>query len=190
MTSIAAAACAVFIGLSAASAEAAVVMDTSGVVGPGPYISIDMVPLNNGITYSYSLFLESQRVLPPAGNSPYLYEVLSANDYFADGTYDTGFTDYYDGVPISSPVATSYGLKGSFSTPADYITRYTNDYYEVGNYSTYLWFELTYADDAVGKPYRFILSTAPEPSTWAMMLLGVFGLGAALRASRRRPARA
>ena len=30
--------------------------------------------------------------------------------------------------------------------------------------------------------------TAPEPATWAMMLIGFFGLGGALRASRRRTA--
>ncbi|HEY5290401.1 MAG TPA: PEPxxWA-CTERM sorting domain-containing protein [Caulobacteraceae bacterium] len=33
-----------------------------------------------------------------------------------------------------------------------------------------------------------ILSSVPEPATWAMMLLGLSGLGAAIRVSRRRAA--
>jgi PEP-CTERM motif-containing protein len=35
-----------------------------------------------------------------------------------------------------------------------------------------------------------VLATVPEPATWAMMLLGLFGLGAALRTGRRCSARA
>ena len=34
----------------------------------------------------------------------------------------------------------------------------------------------------------FSVSAAPEPATWALMFLGVFGIGAVLRSARRSPA--
>jgi hypothetical protein len=42
------------------------------------------------------------------------------------------------------------------------------------------------APDAVGQAFSLTVSTAPEPSTWALMLAGFFGAGFALRRTRRK----
>ena len=41
--------------------------------------------------------------------------------------------------------------------------------------------DVTFGSSTVG-------SGAPEPATWAMMLMGLGGLGAAMRSARRKPA--
>ena len=46
-------------------------------------------------------------------------------------------------------------------------------------------FNETIAASAIGQPFTFTVSTSvPEPATWGMLVMGVFGLGAVLR--RRR----
>ncbi len=51
----------------------------------------------------------------------------------------------------------------------------------------YYFFEETIAASAVGQPFTLTVSTpVPEPATWALLLAGVFGLGAVLRRQKQR----
>jgi hypothetical protein len=43
-----------------------------------------------------------------------------------------------------------------------------------------------FTSDVYSNGSTFNVGAVPEPSTWALMLMGVFGLGAVLRSSRRR----
>ena len=78
----------------------------------------------------------------------------------------------------------------------------TNDFtLSITGFSTAPGFNnLTYAQVASGNNVFFtqgptgtvtvtpVVASAPEPATWAVMVLGLFGLGAAMRAARRRAA--
>jgi hypothetical protein len=45
---------------------------------------------------------------------------------------------------------------------------------------------IAFTSDIYSNGSTFNVGAVPEPSTWALMLMGVFGLGAVLRSSRRR----
>jgi hypothetical protein len=82
-------------------------------------------------------------------------------------------------------------------TPQDLTQKVITDYNIVGTYggghptevvdTTHLWdyFQGTVTDPVSGAP---IVTGVPEPSTWAMMLIGLLGLGAWFHRSRRTAA--
>lgn len=47
-----------------------------------------------------------------------------------------------------------------------------------------------YGENVVSDRLHVVVAEVPEPATWAMMLVGLSGMGAALRSQRKRPAAA
>jgi hypothetical protein len=104
-------------------------------------------------------------------------------------------------VPADSADVTST-LSG-YVGPADPLSTYTSANYEAvvghtGPFGNPGGFSLSGVDTNfslnVGQPDPFVYAVygyqvaVPEPAAWTMMLLGLFGLGAALRSRRRQPA--
>jgi hypothetical protein len=82
---------------------------------------------------------------------------------------------------LTGPGATHPNTPGesqSFSATNVFLPAGTIIDYGVNNDGNFL-------DDSTGLGLTF--TTVPEPGAWAMMLIGVAGLGATLRASRRKP---
>jgi hypothetical protein len=94
-----------------------------------------------------------------------------------------GWLDFYhDGVSILNEAATPYGN-------LFYAT--TEQFYALSD-SNQLSFLQKFPNNSGTKTYDLVgggtltLTEVPEPATWAMMLIGFGGLGAALRMNRRR----
>jgi hypothetical protein len=120
--------------------------------------------------------------------------LLSGTYYGLGGERDltdaTSFSVYF------APWGPGFSVSGPGYTLDDQLDRYFGPYL-TGNLTTPLSLSLVAAPDYGGGYHSALfdgggsvlfnvsLSPAPEPATWALMLTGFFGLGAALR--RRRP---
>jgi hypothetical protein len=120
------------------------------------------------------------------------------------GGFTTGFSFYYSAVVYPGSVSVFSGLDGTGTELATINLAVTPSGGGICNTSYCPWFPtgVTFAGTAesvvFGGSANFIGFDAitlgsstpgvPEPSTWAMMLLGVAGLGATLRSTRRKPA--
>jgi len=97
-------------------------------------------------------------------------EITSPNFQFIEQLLPSNATFY----------ETAAGYAGTFSVGPPHFDAdsHSEDYGSVG-------FRI-YVKDGENAPYVFTVATIPEPATWAIMLLGFGGIGAALRSHRRR----
>lgn len=88
----------------------------------------------------------------------------------------TSTTTHYSGTGY---YGTTNKLIEGFSGPASDISNYTS--YEDTNYMAYL---IAKAAPNTSVKYTLKITNAPEPATWALMILGFGGIGAAVRRKR------
>jgi hypothetical protein len=128
------------------------------------------------------------------------FNPLNSNtDPSVNGTYD-----YSTSFVVSGPVSSSVGeLKGQFAAdnevasialngvkiytgPTDGSSQFSGwtSFFDIGNFktgtNTIVFDVVNYAQNGgnpSGLDVQFLSSAVPEPSTWAMMLLGFAGLG-------------
>jgi hypothetical protein len=114
---------------------------------------------------------------------------VSANQVFTDGTLadllvtrdSTGqFSAYVDGtLAFSIPDLNSIT---TFSGPNNIMYFFTDDFQSLATHPT----QPEAGSGFIESIQVTVPSAVPEPSTWAMMLLGFAGLGFAFKQSRRR----
>jgi len=192
---------------SAVSANAAVLLSITGVVGDSHFFG-------GALTVDLSSFFEKTNPSAPGGllavtfNGPAITDsedvaerfvnedffrclILTGCDQKSDYSATGGITDFGLGGPdVKIPVgATSFTtiidsseIRTTTFVPGHvpYFTFFENDQRGVYLYHIRDFFS---PDDA-GKPYSLTVSTVPEPATWAMFLLGFGAVGFAIR--RRR----
>lgn len=116
----------------------------------------------------------------------------SPNETFTQTFYGNGSTDFSGDVPgykwstTSSPGHLSIRVSG----PRSYNNCSNPNIVGVCGVEYFIWGNGTALDVNSDSPgiISWSVATVPEPATWAMMLLGFFGLGAALRTCSRRVA--
>jgi hypothetical protein len=164
------------VALAATSASAALVVNsvvpsTLNVSGPSTG-TIDGLDVNNSNTYDWTFDIAGN----PAGGLSQLQASFVAN--MASTSEPIAFS-LYSGAPGSGTLidSSSVGLGPSiFDTPL-----------AAGNY----FIQLDPAniaqngEEVSGSMQLFPVSATPEPASWALMLLGVGAIGAAMRFSRR-----
>jgi hypothetical protein len=113
--------------------------------------------------------------------------------YHLDGVtggqkYEGGSDDWW--IPYVKTFQNVRALAGYFEVPKDYATHWdagNGDYSDEEHWfrGSVLVMDGTSGPRSAGKTWTLQVTAVPEPSTWAMMLLGFFGLGTALRHRRR-----
>jgi hypothetical protein len=145
-------------------------------LGAGSYTVTNASPGNPDISSHYSAWNYS---------SGWLWSFMAANDatheVLLDSLPDAGITVTGDQASAAAEAA-AVNYVGHFTlSQATTVDFMIEDYYLPDNFGgVALDVEL---DRPIGQP-----GGVPEPATWAMMLMGLGGLGASLRASRRRGA--
>jgi hypothetical protein len=117
---------------------------------------------------------------------------VSGKDYNLQVTYavsasDSGGNDFFVNLTGTGGSSKKYFNNASGSlwyllTPGTYTLGFGDSASADAAFQFGPGSQSTHANGAFG----FNLSAVPEPATWAMMLLGLFGLGATVRRSRRR----
>jgi len=116
-------------------------------------------------------------------------------DFSIDGVAQFGPGGTGDGIgqldALSPPTPTATGFEGDFVIPENFdVTTVVSDNgvdHVMRHAAIYRFgFEIQgWTLGPAGTPYDLTISLVPEPATWAMMLLGFLGMGAALRRRRR-----
>lgn len=144
----------------------------------------------------YRTLVETTAYLTSGWRNEFTFGVLPAGSYLVqlfmpqwDANWATGF--WLNGA-ISSPVQVSGGLPGGPNYPPRAKTQWISVEFEADGVSPYTLRSLPLTTYQLLAAYQFRsltespTATVPEPSTWAIMILG-FGLaGAAQRRQRRR----
>ena len=86
------------------------------------------------------------------------------------GFFDDGLGEH--GFILKGGVYTTFDVPGASATDSVAI----NNEGQIAGYFT----------DASGDTHGFVATPTPEPAVWAMMLIGIFGVGSRLRSGRRR----
>jgi len=174
---------------------------TAGVQDFGPFSPTFSGTLSAGDTFDFTIkFLPGQTLTL---TDPSLIWAFSyATDGVTTDVNGTGALTLFgaSGAPLltsdtKSDTEGSYHF-GQYFSPSDFSgglpTSLTISGLEyVGVLDSYV--DPTVTTRTYGDPALFVSAGAasvPEPATWAMMLVGFSGLGAALRSSRRRPSAA
>ena len=116
------------------------------------------------------------------GATGYPYTITGISGQ-VDGYAITGLSSYAgsDNLLYSGPNYASYaGISFSVSNSIDYNLTYLNGLNQV-NLSTLD----PGGNGSAASPLTSFTVSAPEPATWALMLIGVGGLGVALRSRRK-----
>lgn len=174
-----AAACAAVTMVVSSPAAAAIIAQGSGVVGSPGWVPETGIAEARGVTYYLEFKTDGPVML--AG-----FRTINNHEYFVfreDGSLDYAQNNPSDG---SGPLTYSNGVYSKyFSGATDSYTYWDNGNLKRHDHYTE-WFTLD-ARLAPGTSYSYLIESVPEPSSWALMIVG-FGLaGAALR--RRSPAR-
>lgn len=195
--------------LSASAANAAIVI--TGIAGfqPGasaPYAGHTVIyDFNsgslaaNGVTSSVNAMIhaassDSNGALPGAGDGSQFLSVLGNGtatvtfaELMSEISFDWGSLDEYNTLTINgtdgSAIYVPTPANGDTTSPATNGRFYA---YTTGGTKIQ---SLTFASKVNSMEVdniSGIISAIPEPTTWAMMLVGFFGLGSALRSSRKR----
>jgi hypothetical protein len=162
-------------GAALSAAEAAVVWDVSGTFSDGTTLTGSFSTDVYGYVGSANLLTQTK-----GGFTGFDYTL--ADSYSSSGL---NFVDFQPGYtsdlhlqfanPLTSPSAdnpivdaVSYECQGSFScyVPSGGTTRYLTG--------------------GVEEDFATAVGGVPEPATWAMLLIGFFGVGTALRLARRK----
>jgi hypothetical protein len=96
--------------------------------------------------------------------------------------YDSRGGSYWIETPITVPFTISQTDTGFVSSAFRLPSGWTDGRSGYVVYAT-VGFDV-FLKDYTSPTYTITLNTLPEPETWAMMIIGLFGLGAALRARR------
>lgn len=100
-------------------------------------------------------------------------------------TYDGEVLFHQVGGDTVWPLDVAPGVRSTFMLAEPYIHwTYGADYFGYDRWREAYSFRARAGAEAVGKPFTFLVTTVPEPSSWALIILGFLGAGAALR--RRR----
>ncbi len=120
----------------------------------------------------------------------------SWDEYWSDGTFSGQDSPIFGPAPY---IVTATGIEGTFTvapisdqTFSGFITQ-SDGYggtitvplqvHRIDRYYTGVQIDGSVLS-GIGTPYIFTITAIPEPETWALMLGGLFGLGAALRRHR------
>jgi len=128
--------------------------------------------------------------LPGSPDGAYLFVTTptALSDVTISGGYSNGFTDF-GAVAAGGQTGYYYLGDNESTTPGSegtaLVTIVSGGVTYSGSYTDVLG-DLDAVDNPVALGTLGTVSATPEPNTWALMLLGVGGLGAALRWSRRR----
>jgi ABC-type phosphate transport system substrate-binding protein len=166
-------------GAALSAAEAAVVWDVSGTFSDGTTLtgsfSTDVygyVQSANLVTQTKGAFTGFDYTLADSYSSSGLNFVDFQPGYTSD--LHLQFADALTSPTANNPIidAVSYECQGSFScyVPSGGVTRYLTG--------------------GVEEDFGAAVGAVPEPATWAMLLIGFFSVGTALRLSRRRQLKA
>lgn len=191
--------CAASVVAFAGQASAAVVYLESGTLrvfcGPVPCPPIDtfQIGANGGSrslsdaqpsgAYHYELTLSDPSVILSIQSRITDY---SSWDRFVDGALDLGNDVFAIETPDPSLHATPTGFAGDFIVPPTYDeTTLSADGLHLLRFREF-YFHGIYIDGLLTAPtgYTFVINSVPEPATWMVMLVGFFGIGAALRTRR------
>lgn len=175
---------AVVTGLSVAAgtAQAAVVAYTGALTAGSPTFYGPFDSPGDGPPTQLKPDLHPYQVIPiaPAASAHYVFAVVLEQ-------IDANLTLYRDSFDPASPLANALDfdddsngnipLKDYRPLLAHYLIGGTQYYIVVSNY----------APEQLGFYKMEVSSTAPEPATWALMLMGSGAAGAAMRRRRRNP---
>ncbi len=110
--------------------------------------------------------------------------LVIANNYAVSAPviqFSVGGTDYDAPVTLGGP---PYGTDITDGSPGPWVTYHFS--YTAGSTGSVV-FALTDTNlDGNGNDFSVASAGVPEPAAWALMISGLFGIGAALRLSRRR----
>jgi hypothetical protein len=173
---------AILIGLSVSSAQAGYIVDLtqqgSDVVATGSG-TIDLTGLSFQFSFTPVTFLSP--IIGFVVTGP-----LSEVDYYAGITGPTSFGSGGASLPTSSASGDPVGVEGAFRAlfvPAGYVSG--NPLSDTATYDGQTFatlgvtpgrYEWTWGTGA-NQNFTLDVGTVPEPSTWAMVLLGFAGLG-------------
>ncbi len=149
--------------------------------GSDGYVTADIPYIPTG---SYKFTWQSATVPIVTGNYNATIEDIydyDFNMFFADGTNYGGDDDWLEQYFDVSPLASDnpYDFSKTFKViplPKGSTTYATNGDYEIDLYFP-LGAAINLNIDPVPGAFTATITAVPEPATWAMMLLGVFGLG-------------
>lgn len=115
------------------------------------------------------------------------------SDFWYDNYRNIGGQRVYDGgddnindVPDISKGYIPNVINGSLILTTDEAVRY---YYSFGHVE-FDWtgpstIDVFLPNSALGEPWSFSISAVPEPAVWSILIIGFFGIGAALRRKRQ-----
>lgn len=164
---------AVAAALLGSAASAQTVVDVQGVLPSGGGLSFEFEPLA-GRTYEVRGTFSEEPTLTGG-----YYYTANYYDYAHVGGEFLDANDIYGGspIPFSGRRFVAFDMKSKYVYDSSYtVLDYTYK-------STSIWI-----DFGPGGPvtYDFSIAVVPEPSTWAVMILGIAAAGASLRRSAKQ----
>lgn len=160
-------------------------VDLAGTPGPGRITSKNFYAVAAGSKVTLSFDVSgNQRV--DAANSIYAGFFFASNTTISDYTLGGGFGS---GDIISAPFLTSSISTGTLTSGENQpFTNYSLTFTAVdgGNVQLFIGTDETSVFGPVLDNVSLSATGVPEPASWALMLVGFGGLGAAIRGARRR----
>ena len=174
--------CAAIALVGGSSAKAGIVYTQTGVFEPYNWVLAGTPAFPTG-RYAFTFSTEGE--LAGVGVEEWLYYHYHA--YLPDGTFDYG----NDGMVIfANPPLTQapHTVSGTFQVgQTDFANYYDNGVLAYEEYREYwLVVDASVIEESLGASYRLVVTEVPEPSTWAMLLLGIALVGGGLRTRRGR----
>lgn len=214
LTCVTAAAALSALALSSTASAAVMVTTFAGAPDPGPLAGeTQVITFDSGLEPGVAIFGNGAVVsggapnqyAPPAGdNTPYLATPISGNSGAVELSFANflgnknvrQFSFYWGSIDTFNTIQLLNRAGQAFFSISGANLPFNNGDQSSPNTNRRVAFNLTGADQDLGgilfsstspafEVDTFSFAAVPEPATWAMLVLGFFGLGSALRSSRR-----